>query len=49
MVDFSDPFLTDIKEVVVAAKRIGRETVRYVSNIYKYYIVYSFFAEEGKL
>jgi membrane-bound lytic murein transglycosylase MltF len=25
---------------VVAAKEIGRETVQYVSNIYKYYIVY---------
>jgi membrane-bound lytic murein transglycosylase MltF len=26
---------------IVAAKRIGRETVQYVSNIYKYYIAYS--------
>lgn len=25
---------------IVAAKRIGRETVQYVSNIYKYYIAY---------
>jgi len=25
---------------VIAAKRIGRETVQYVSNIYKYYISY---------
>lgn len=25
---------------VIAAKRIGRETVQYVSNIYKYYITY---------
>jgi len=25
---------------VVAAREIGRETVQYVSNIYKYYIVY---------
>ncbi len=25
---------------VVAAKRIGRETVQYVSNIYKYYVAY---------
>jgi membrane-bound lytic murein transglycosylase MltF len=25
----------------VAAQRIGRETVQYVSNIYKYYIAYS--------
>jgi membrane-bound lytic murein transglycosylase MltF len=26
---------------VIAAKRIGRETVQYVSNIYKYYVAYS--------
>ncbi len=25
---------------VIAARRIGRETVRYVSNIYKYYVAY---------
>ena len=25
---------------VVAAKRIGRETVQYVSNIFKYYLAY---------
>jgi membrane-bound lytic murein transglycosylase MltF len=25
----------------IAAERIGRETVQYVSNIYKYYIAYS--------
>jgi hypothetical protein len=24
----------------VAARRIGRETVQYVSNIYKYYVAY---------
>jgi hypothetical protein len=24
----------------VAAKEIGRETVQYVSNIYKYYVAY---------
>jgi len=34
---------------VVAAKRIGRETVQYVSNIYKYYVVYAILAEQGKL
>ena len=34
---------------VVAAKRIGRETVQYVSNIYKYFVVYSLLAEKGKL
>jgi hypothetical protein len=25
---------------VAAAKKIGRETVQYVSNIYKYYVAY---------
>lgn len=30
---------------IIAAKRIGRETVQYVSNIYKYYIAYGFAAE----
>jgi membrane-bound lytic murein transglycosylase MltF len=31
---------------VIAAKRIGRETVQYVSNIYKYYIAYGLALEE---
>jgi len=31
---------------VVAAKRIGRETVQYVSNIYKYYISYKLITEK---
>src|SRR5262249_3784985 len=30
---------------VVAADEIGRETVQYVSNIYKYYVTYSMFRE----
>ncbi len=30
----------------VAAARIGRETVQYVANIYKYYIAYSLVQEE---
>lgn len=34
---------------VVAAKRIGRETVQYVSNIYKYYVVYAILAQQGKI
>ncbi|MEA3468314.1 MAG: lytic transglycosylase F [Thermodesulfobacteriota bacterium] len=34
---------------VVAAKRIGRETVQYVSNIYKYFVVYSLLEKKGKL
>ena len=28
-----------------AAKIVGRETVQYVSNIYKYYIAYSMYVE----
>jgi membrane-bound lytic murein transglycosylase MltF len=31
---------------VIAARRIGRETVQYVSNIYKYYVAYSLLREE---
>jgi membrane-bound lytic murein transglycosylase MltF len=34
---------------VVAAKRIGRETVQYVSNIYKYFLVYALLTDEGKI
>jgi membrane-bound lytic murein transglycosylase MltF len=30
----------------VASERIGRETVTYVSNIYKYYIAYRLIAEQ---
>ena len=30
----------------IAAKRIGRETVQYVSNIYKYYIAYTLIVEK---
>ena len=31
---------------VVAAREIGRETVQYVSNIYKYYVSYKLIAGE---
>jgi len=31
---------------LIAAKRIGRETVQYVSNILKYYIAYKFLEEK---
>jgi membrane-bound lytic murein transglycosylase MltF len=31
----------------IASERIGRETVTYVSNIYKYYIAYRLVAEEA--
>lgn len=34
---------------LVAAKRIGRETVQYVSNIYKYWIAYSMVLEREKV
>ena len=34
---------------VIAAKRIGRETVQYVSNIYKYYTAYSIIVNKGQL
>jgi membrane-bound lytic murein transglycosylase MltF len=30
----------------IASERIGRETVTYVSNIYKYYIAYKLMTEE---
>ena len=32
---------------VVAAKRIGRETVQYVSNIFKYYVAYKLTTGKG--
>jgi membrane-bound lytic murein transglycosylase MltF len=34
---------------LVVAKEIGRETVQYVSNIYKYYIAYKLIAEQRQL
>jgi membrane-bound lytic murein transglycosylase MltF len=30
----------------IASERIGRETVTYVSNIYKYYVAYKLLSEE---
>lgn len=33
---------------IVAARRLGRETVSYVSNIYKYYIAYSLILDTDK-
>jgi membrane-bound lytic murein transglycosylase MltF len=32
----------------IASERIGRETVTYVSNIYKYYVAYRLIVEEGE-
>ncbi len=34
---------------MIAAKRIGRETVQYVSNIYKYYVAYRLIADTVKI
>jgi len=34
---------------VIAAERIGRETVQYVSNIYKYYLAYTMLLEQQQL
>ena len=34
---------------VVAAARIGRETVQYVRNIYKYYVAYEYIIKKEKL
>ena len=34
---------------VIAARRIGRETVQYVSNIYKYYLAYQLIMERVQL
>ena len=33
----------------IAARRLGRETVQYVSNIYKYYIAYRSIIRDLKL
>jgi hypothetical protein len=33
---------------IIAAKRIGRETVQYVSNIYKYYVAYRLIVDKLK-
>ena len=32
---------------IVVAREIGRETVQYVGNIYKYYVAYGLIAERG--
>jgi len=34
---------------VIAARRIGRETVRYVGNIYKYYVAYKLIVKQEKM
>lgn len=42
----ADPNVWFEKVEVVAAERIGRETVQYVSNIDKYYIAYTLITED---
>jgi membrane-bound lytic murein transglycosylase MltF len=34
---------------VIAAKKIGRETVQYVSNIYKYYVAYRLIVDKMEI
>jgi len=34
---------------IIAARRIGAETVTYVRNIYKYYLAYKLMEEQGLL
>ena len=38
MVIAADSWFDDVE--IIAAKRIGRETVTYVSHVYKYYVGY---------
>jgi membrane-bound lytic murein transglycosylase MltF len=42
-----DPNLWFQNVEVIAARRIGRETVQYVSNIYKYYVAYRLIADQA--
>ncbi len=44
-----DPDLWFDNVEVIAASRIGRETVSYVSNIYKYYVAYRLIAERDRM
>jgi membrane-bound lytic murein transglycosylase MltF len=41
-----DPNLWFRNVEIIAARRIGAETVQYVGNIYKYYIAYRFIVKE---
>jgi membrane-bound lytic murein transglycosylase MltF len=42
-----DPNIWFSNVEVVASEKIGRETVQYVSNIYKYYLAYQMIEEQG--
>ena len=41
-----DPNIRFRNVEIVAAKKIGRDTVQYVSNIYKYYVAYRIFTDQ---
>jgi len=43
-----DPNLWFNNVEIVASEKIGRETVTYVSNIYKYYVAYKLVTEESE-
>ena len=48
-VDGHDPDVWFDNVEIIAARRIGRETVTYVSNIFKYYVGYQVIRERGDL
>ncbi len=48
-VDGHDPNVWFDNVEIIAARRIGRETVTYVSNIFKYYVGYQVIRERGDL
>ena len=45
--DGHDPNVWFDNVEIIAARRIGRETVTYVSNIFKYYVGYQIIAERS--
>ena len=47
--DGHDPNVWFDNVEIIAARRIGRETVTYVSNIFKYYVGYQIIAERGDI
>ena len=48
-IDLMDPNIWFRNVEIIAARRVGRETVQYVSNIYKYYIAYRSIIKDVKL
>ena len=47
--DGHDPNVWFDNVEIIAARRIGRETVTYVSNIFKYYVGYQIIRERGDI